>query len=78
MRGPQSSWCARGRVKDPIGSLVVDGDRGNEYRRQLLPSYKANRRKFSRESSASQRSSSSHLVTEDLLRKCNVPVGRES
>ncbi|KAK9270243.1 hypothetical protein L1049_025820 [Liquidambar formosana] len=58
---------------------VIDGERGNEYRRQLLPSYKAHRRKFSKRLSTSQRFSRgsvgrSHQVITNVLRKCNVPV----
>ncbi|KAJ4963054.1 hypothetical protein NE237_022993 [Protea cynaroides] len=60
--------------RDPV-IAVLDGERGNEYRRQLLPSYKAHRRKFS----VSQRFSrnhveSSHHVITDVLQRCNVPV----
>ncbi|KAF8411857.1 hypothetical protein HHK36_004416 [Tetracentron sinense] len=59
---------------------VLDGKSGNEYRRQLLPSYKAHRRKFTRQLPVSQRFSrdpagSSHQIITDVLRKCNVPVG---
>ncbi|KAK6939779.1 DNA polymerase I-like, H3TH domain [Dillenia turbinata] len=56
---------------------VIDGERGYEYRRQLLPSYKEHRRKFSRHSSStSQRyfGGSSQEVIADVLNKCNVPV----
>ncbi|CAI9112190.1 OLC1v1012602C1 [Oldenlandia corymbosa var. corymbosa] len=59
---------------DPV-IAVVDGERGNEYRRHILPSYKANRRKFS----ALQRDSKSsvertHKLVFDVLHDCNVPV----
>ncbi|GAB4844828.1 hypothetical protein Ancab_038216 [Ancistrocladus abbreviatus] len=58
---------------------VIDGERGNEYRRQLLPSYKAHRMRFMRSSSASggflgipvERS---HQTVINVLRSCNVPV----
>lgn len=59
-----------------VGSQVLDGDGGSEHRRQLLPSYKAHRRKFSRKSSAPKKypAERSHVVM-DVLTKCNVPVG---
>ncbi|GMH00316.1 hypothetical protein Nepgr_002155 [Nepenthes gracilis] len=58
---------------------VIDGERGNEYRRRLLPSYKAHRMKFSGLSSASQGYPGvpverSHQVVMNVLRNCNVPV----
>lgn len=58
---------------------VIDGERGNEYRRQLLPSYKAHRKKFSRPLSASQTFSKgsverSHQAVQNVLKECNVPV----
>lgn len=60
---------------------VLDGDRANEFRRVLLPSYKAHRRKFSKQLSTTKRYSriveperdSRHVITE-VLQKCNVPV----
>lgn len=60
---------------------VLDGDRANEFRRVLLPSYKAHRRKFSKQLSMTKRYSrvaepgrdSRHVITE-VLQKCNVPV----
>ncbi|KAA8538607.1 hypothetical protein F0562_028199 [Nyssa sinensis] len=63
---------------DPV-IAVIDGERCNEYRRQLIPSYKAHRKKFSRYYSASQRISKgsvgrSHKAITDVLRKLNVPV----
>ncbi|XP_019449799.1 PREDICTED: uncharacterized protein LOC109352325 [Lupinus angustifolius] len=63
---------------DPV-IAVFDGERGSEHRRQLLPSYKAHRRKFTRYSSSPQRYSrghfgKSHQVINDVLGKCNVPV----
>ncbi|CAK9155501.1 unnamed protein product [Ilex paraguariensis] len=64
---------------DPV-IAVIDGERCNEYRRQLLPSYKAHRRKFLQKFSTTLRSKSpvrrSHQVISDVLRKCNVPVVR--
>lgn len=61
-------------LTDPV-IAVLDGDGGNEHRRQLLPSYKAHRRKFSRKSSAPKKypAGRSHVVM-DVLTKCNVPV----
>ncbi|KAE9617488.1 putative PIN domain-containing protein [Lupinus albus] len=63
---------------DPV-IAVFDGERGSEHRRQLLPSYKAHRRKFTGYISSSQRYSrghfgNSHQVIKDVLGKCNVPV----
>ncbi|KAJ1441890.1 PIN-like domain superfamily [Sesbania bispinosa] len=62
---------------DPV-IAVIDGERGSEHRRKLLPSYKAHRRKFMRHLSL-QRFSSDHVgrnyqVINDVLGKCNVPV----
>lgn len=62
---------------------VFDGEGGTEHRRQLLPSYKAHRRKFLRQLTASQRFSRgrvgrSHQFILDVLRKCNVPVSEAS
>ncbi|CAH9083695.1 unnamed protein product [Cuscuta epithymum] len=56
---------------------VIDGERGNEYRRNLLPTYKANRKRpgfllsggFIRTSVER-----SHKVILDVLKNCNVPV----
>ncbi|XP_038725178.1 DNA polymerase I isoform X3 [Tripterygium wilfordii] len=58
---------------------VLDGEGGYEHRRQILPSYKAHRRKFLRQIWTNQKLSkcnvgSSHQVVTDVLRKCNVPV----
>lgn len=59
---------------------VIDGERGNEYRRQILPSYKANRRKFVQPLSALQTcgksSTGKHQLITDVLRNCNVPVSQ--
>ncbi|CAJ2666174.1 unnamed protein product [Trifolium pratense] len=52
---------------------VVDGDRGSEHRRKLLPSYKANRKKFIAGGGAGY-VGRFHPVISDVLRKCNVPV----
>lgn len=56
---------------------VFDGERGSEYRRNLLPSYKANRRKFVARGGGG--GGSGHVgrfygVISDVLQKCNVPV----
>lgn len=66
-----------------MGLQVLDGERGSEHRRQLLPSYKAHRTKFIRKVPASQRYSMGHVgrshgVITDVLSKCNVPVGETS
>lgn len=58
---------------------VIDGEGGNEYRRQLLPSYKAHRMKFTRQWSASRVYTrvpveSSHHTVIDFLKRCNIPV----
>lgn len=58
---------------------VIDGERGSEHRRKLLPSYKAHRRKFMRHPSSLQGFSRGHVgrfyqVIDDVLGKCNVPV----
>ncbi|KAI8015536.1 5'-3' exonuclease [Camellia lanceoleosa] len=73
-----SLFFSRVSLTDPV-IAVIDGERGNEYRRQLLPSYKAHRKKFSRQNSVSQRFSKgpvwrSHRVVIDVLKKLNVPV----
>ncbi|CAA3012932.1 DNA polymerase I-like isoform X1 [Olea europaea subsp. europaea] len=65
-------------LDDPV-IAVFDGENGNDYRRQLLPSYKANRRKLSQQVPASQRFprssfGRSHKLTLYFLQKCNVPV----
>lgn len=64
-------------LTDPV-IAVIDGERGNEYRRQLLPSYKAKRRKYwhqFREAGKSQRTTieKSHSLILDILQSCNVP-----
>lgn len=68
--------------KDPI-IAVMDGERGNEYRRRLLPTYKANRNRFAPLTSASRWSSSKSKdvdmrealpYIEAFLWECNVPV----
>ncbi|KAL9323937.1 hypothetical protein ACSQ67_008794 [Phaseolus vulgaris] len=58
---------------------VIDGEGGSEYRRKLLPSYKARRKIFTRHVSSLHRFSSGHVgrsyqVINDVLGKCNVPV----
>ncbi|ONK56236.1 uncharacterized protein A4U43_C10F5520 [Asparagus officinalis] len=55
---------------DPV-IAVLDGERGNEYRRKLLPSYKAHRRK---KVEGLRQSSESRLEVVGVLRECNVPV----
>ncbi|CAM9000255.1 unnamed protein product [Rhodiola kirilowii] len=57
---------------------VLDGERGNEYRRQLLPSYKAHRMGISRRVYTTQRSlrisvERSHEAIINVLQQCNVP-----
>ncbi|KAF5181327.1 Dna polymerase i protein [Thalictrum thalictroides] len=60
---------------DPV-IAVFDGEGGNQYRRELLPSYKAHRRKYLRESPSSPRYSrgSLHHAIANFLQKCNIPV----
>ncbi|XP_020573344.1 uncharacterized protein LOC110019834 [Phalaenopsis equestris] len=65
-------------LRNPV-IAVLDGEGGNEYRRQLLPSYKAHRRKFIRHWDELQRLSSASVRSGELqitnvLHKCNVPV----
>ncbi|XP_024963931.1 uncharacterized protein LOC112504228 isoform X2 [Cynara cardunculus var. scolymus] len=65
-------------LTDPV-IAVVDGEGAHEYRRQMLPSYKAHRRKFSPWVSSSRISAKvpvrrSHQLISDTLTKCNVPV----
>ncbi|XP_059280303.1 uncharacterized protein LOC132034086 isoform X2 [Lycium ferocissimum] len=65
-------------LTDPV-IAVIDGERGNEYRRQLLPSYKAKRRKYWQQfphAGNSQRNTieKSHRLILDILQNCNVPV----
>ncbi|KDP38320.1 hypothetical protein JCGZ_05385 [Jatropha curcas] len=64
-------------LSDPV-IAVLDGEGGNEYRRQLLPSYKAHRRKFLSQLSTFKKFSKDHAnrsqVVTDVLTKCNVPV----
>jgi len=52
---------------------VFDGERGSEFRRKLLPSYKANRKKFTA-SGGSGHVGRFYDVISDVLRQCNVPV----
>ncbi|GLJ49453.1 hypothetical protein SUGI_1047420 [Cryptomeria japonica] len=68
-------------INDPI-IAVMDGEKGNEYRRRLLPTYKANRKKFmpltpigrwkSQSNDANIRLALPYI--EAFLRECNVPV----
>ncbi|XP_052201520.1 uncharacterized protein LOC127807580 [Diospyros lotus] len=64
-------------LSDPV-IAVIDGERGGDYRRQILPSYKTHRRKFSRYLLAHRFSKvpvwKSHQIVIDLLKKLNVPV----
>nr|XP_027092156.1 uncharacterized protein LOC113712785 isoform X2 [Coffea arabica] len=65
-------------LSDPV-IAVVDGERGNEYRKQILPSYKANRRRFSQHFSSlgrfpRNRIGRSHKLVLNVLHGCNVPV----
>ncbi|KAG5544666.1 hypothetical protein RHGRI_017190 [Rhododendron griersonianum] len=55
-------------LADPV-IAVIDGERGNEYRRQLLPSYKSKRRNFSKGPVWR-----SHRAVIDVLQKLNVPI----
>ncbi|KAJ4701159.1 5'-3' exonuclease [Melia azedarach] len=58
-------------------SLFLMGRGGNEHRRQLLPSYKAHRKKFVRQSTApTGHVGRSRQFILDVLGKCNVPVVR--
>lgn len=61
---------------------VLDGEEGNEYRRHLLPSYKAHRKKYLRQSRGLRSAHDTYQSTTeckviDVLLKCNVPVCRE-
>ncbi|KAJ7973946.1 5'-3' exonuclease [Quillaja saponaria] len=63
---------------DPV-IAVIDGEKGSEIRRQLLPSYKAHRWKILNQSSHTQRFSRGHVgrsqqAITHILSKCNVPV----
>ncbi|KAK6114777.1 hypothetical protein DH2020_007046 [Rehmannia glutinosa] len=65
-------------LNDPV-IAVLDGENANEYRRQLLPSYKANRRKILHQLPGMERFprrsfGRSHKLVMDVLQKCNVPV----
>ncbi|XP_047982123.1 5'-3' exonuclease [Salvia hispanica] len=61
-------------LNDPVVA-VLDGEGGNEYRRQLLPSYKTNRKKMMQQFPAAERSTGrSKKLVMDVLQKCNVPV----
>ncbi|XP_057793528.1 uncharacterized protein LOC131010134 [Salvia miltiorrhiza] len=65
-------------LNDPVVA-VLDGEGGNEHRRQLLPSYKANRKKMLQQFPAAEMSTwasvgRSKKLVMDVLQKCNVPV----
>ncbi|XP_051139176.1 uncharacterized protein LOC127256978 [Andrographis paniculata] len=70
-----SLFFSRVSLNEPV-IAVLDGERGNDYRRQLLPSYKMNRRKTKRRLHAAEsiprRGHHKHVL--DFLHKCNVPV----
>ncbi|KAI6689646.1 hypothetical protein NL676_026474 [Syzygium grande] len=74
-----SLFFSRVSRDDPVVA-VLDGERGGEHRRRLLPSYKAQRRKFSRQHASpllrySQSSvERSHRFVINFLKECNVPV----
>ncbi|KAF9603564.1 hypothetical protein IFM89_037063 [Coptis chinensis] len=64
-------------LTDPV-IAVIDGEGGNEYRRKLLPSYKAHRRKLTTQFPPSHQfprgvGEREHTI-KDVLNKCNVPV----
>ncbi|OMO66858.1 hypothetical protein CCACVL1_20963 [Corchorus capsularis] len=65
-------------LTDPV-IAVFDGENCNEQRRQLLPSYKAHRRKLFRQTTTSRKFVRSQVgrseqLVMDVFRKCNVPV----
>ncbi|XP_023749872.1 uncharacterized protein LOC111898181 isoform X1 [Lactuca sativa] len=62
-------------LTDPV-IAVIDGEGAHEYRKQMLPSYKAHRRKFSPWVSESAKAPirRSYQLISDTLTKCNVPV----
>ncbi|XP_027347424.1 uncharacterized protein LOC113858849 isoform X1 [Abrus precatorius] len=73
-----SLFLSQVSLTDPV-IAVIDGERGSEYRRKLLPSYKAHRKKFTKHVSTLRKFSGghvprSHQVINDVLGKCNVPV----
>ncbi|KZV51587.1 hypothetical protein F511_10540 [Dorcoceras hygrometricum] len=64
-------------LNDPV-IAVLDGESGNEHRRQILPTYKANRRRslpqFAGLRSGRSTFRRSEKLVVDVLEKCNVPV----
>nr|XP_009393451.2 PREDICTED: uncharacterized protein LOC103979126 isoform X1 [Musa acuminata subsp. malaccensis] len=65
-------------LRDPV-IAVLDGEEGNEYRRHLLPSYKAHRKRYLRRSRVLRSAHDTYQSTTeckviDVLLKCNVPV----
>ncbi|KAJ8493448.1 hypothetical protein OPV22_015169 [Ensete ventricosum] len=65
-------------LRDPV-IAVLDGEDGNEYRRHLLPSYKAHRKRYLRQSRVLRSAHDTYQSTTeckvmDVLLKCNVPV----
>ncbi|XXG63621.1 hypothetical protein AAC387_Pa05g1764 [Persea americana] len=59
-------------LQDPV-IAVLDGEGGSDFRRQILPSYKAHRKKFIR--NTTWVSSHTAYITH-ILENCNVPVIR--
>lgn len=70
-----SMFLDRISLKDPV-IAVIDGEGGSEYRRQLLPSYKAHRNKYSpaRYVRAPVPVEKTHRIIINFLRECNLPV----
>ncbi|XP_020095231.1 uncharacterized protein LOC109714880 [Ananas comosus] len=70
-------FFSRVALRDPVVA-VLDGEEGNEYRRRLMPSYKAHRRRGdswgSRGGSRGGGLSSVEPYVTDVLQQCNVPV----
>jgi 5'-3' exonuclease len=58
-------------LTDPV-IAVIDGEEGNQRRRELLPSYKAHRKSPNH----GRYSKRPHQFVDEVLRKCNVPVVR--
>ncbi|XP_021300097.1 uncharacterized protein LOC110428563 isoform X2 [Herrania umbratica] len=76
---PERGCFEKDRVKSQNKKRVFDGEKCNEQRRQLLPSYKAHRRKFFRQPTTSRKFVRSQVgrseqLIMNVLRKCNVPV----
>ncbi|XP_010478872.1 PREDICTED: uncharacterized protein LOC104757782 [Camelina sativa] len=58
-------------LTDPV-IAVIDGEEGNQQRRELLPSYKAHRKS----PNPGKYSKRPHQFVDEVLRNCNVPVVR--